>query len=69
MGYDMAKIKADIARNEEEYLTEDLPRKLKRPSEIFGGALAVHFAFCNQRVHMDRTDILDEYSKLSSFNE
>lgn len=61
MGSDMASIKAEIDQEEEVYLTVDLPKKLGRLNEVFGGAIAAHFSFFTQREYMDGTDILAQY--------
>lgn len=66
MGSDMADIDGQIHPDEEEFLSVCLPMELGRPNEIFGGAIAAHFAFYTQRQHMDSTNILEAYEKLSS---
>lgn len=66
LGRDMATIGGLVDRDEEEFLSVTLPRRLGRPNEIFGGAVASHFAFYTQRSHMDSTDLLFLYSCLAS---
>lgn len=64
MGSDMADIGGVVDKDEEECLSMVIPRRLGRPNEIFGGAVASHFAFCSQRDHMDKTDVLSLYAGL-----
>ena len=64
-GKDMQKINGEVDLNEEEFLSMHQPEREKRPCLINGDALCAHFAFHTQREHMDQTDILGIYKKMS----
>lgn len=65
LGSDMMNEWNNIGVEEEIALSSDLPSKLGRPNEIFGGAIAAHLAFWPQRKHIDGTDILSLYREIS----
>lgn len=53
-------------KDEEDFVSCKAPAIVGRPNMIYGGPLAVHFAFNMQRAHMDQTDILESYTTLSN---
>ena len=64
-GKDLAEIDGNVDMNEEEFLSTNYPKKIKRINCIYGDALCVHFSFYTQREHLDETDILEQYKKIS----
>lgn len=64
-GKDLAEIDGNVDTNEEEFLSTNYPKKIKRINCIYGDALCVHFSFYTQREHLDKTDILEQYKKIS----
>lgn len=64
-GKDLAEINGNVDMNEEEFLSTNYPKKIKRINCIYGDALCVHFSFYTQREHLDETDILEQYKKIS----
>lgn len=65
-GKDFAKFKGDLkGAEEEQWLTEVYPPKVKRQNVICGTGLVSHFSFFAQRPHLlNNTDILDQYRKI-----
>jgi len=53
-----------VGEDEEQWLSSDYPSEIKKPNIIFGRFLVSHFAFWTQREHLDKTNILQIYSKL-----
>lgn len=51
--------------DEEHFLSCLAPKQLNMPNIIFGDAICSHFAFRSQREFLDKTNILEEYSKLA----
>jgi len=64
-GEDMNMLGGKVETHEELCLSSWIPEKLKRPCEIYGGAIAVHFAFGPQRSLLEKTNILEKYDLLS----
>ena len=58
-----------VGIDEEEWLSVDKPRDLKRPNVIFGNSLFSHYSFFTQREFLDRTDVLSKYRKISLNDE
>lgn len=65
-GRDMNSLEGKVELHEELSLSSWIPERLKRPCEIYGGAIAAHFAFKPQRYLLEGTDILDLYSNLAA---
>lgn len=63
-GEDMAECQYDVGLYEEQYLATDRPRALARPNVIAPIATVAHFAYGEQRAHIDRTDLLREYGRI-----
>lgn len=53
-----------IHEAEEFFLAHVWPSVSGKPNVIFGKKLCVHYAFRDQRVHLDRTDVLKKYSEI-----
>ena len=64
LGSEFAKFNGDVGRDEEQWLSVDKPKQLRKPNIIYGGALCAHFAFYSQRDKLDRTNLLQEYTTL-----
>jgi hypothetical protein len=58
-------------RDEEMFISVTYPKANNNPNVIIGDLVCCHFAFGSQRVHLDSTDILLEYDKISNkiYNE
>ena len=69
LGESFAKFEGKVHPNEEVWLSTDYPRGEKTPNVIFGGAYCVHYAFHPQRDHMDRTNLLKQYKKISEYSD
>jgi hypothetical protein len=68
LGSEFAKFagKLPIPCDEEEYLSETLPKHLKKMNCIYGEAIFVHFAFYPQREYLENnTNLLQKYYELS----
>lgn len=62
-GKDLAKISGLIPGNDEEFLSLIYPTKEKMTCAWNGNAIISHFAFGSQREIIDKTDILNMYTK------
>lgn len=61
LGSEFAKFNGQVGRDEENWLTVDKPRELKKQNLIYGGKICTHFSFYTQRGYLDTTDILNRY--------
>jgi hypothetical protein len=52
-----------VGRDEEQWLSVDRPKELKRYNAICGSAVCVHYAFYTQREHLNKTNILEQYKE------
>lgn len=55
-----------VHRSEEFFLAHVWPSVVGKPNVIFGEKLCVHYAFRDQRPHLDQTNVLQMYGDLSS---
>jgi hypothetical protein len=67
LGEAFANFNGIVGHDEELWLSVDKPKELKRPNIITGNSMCSHFAFGPQREHLDNTDILEAYQKLSNY--
>ncbi len=51
---------------EEQILSVEIPKSIKRANYIFNDPVCVHYAFGPQREHLDTTDILQQYCDLAT---
>jgi hypothetical protein len=67
LGSTFAQFNGKVGIDEEQWLSVDKPRTMEPGSHnvIIGNAIVAHFSFYTQRAHLDATDILDEYAKIS----
>jgi hypothetical protein len=65
LGEDFATFNGAVGRDEEQWLSVDKPRSIRRPNVILGNKLCAHYAFFPQRPELDKTNILEEYKKLA----
>lgn len=65
LGEEFAKFNAVVGHDEEEWLAVVKPKQLHMFNSICGTALFSHFAFYTQRDHMDKTNVLQRYKKIS----
>lgn len=65
-GSDIAAWNGEVPDNtgEEMFVSYTMPIKTKRDIGYFGGAIASHYAFTNQREYMDNTDFLQQYEDI-----
>lgn len=52
--------------DEENWLTKEAPNQWNQVNALCGDALAVHFAYTEQRMQLDSTDLLQRYAALAS---
>jgi hypothetical protein len=64
-GSDFAKFNGEVGYDEEHWLAHYKPASIAVPNCIFGEAICSHFSFFTQRNHMDNTDLLNKYKKIS----
>ena len=64
-GADFKKFDGVVDSDEENFLSTEKPKVLKRPNMIIGDTLFVHYSFYTQREFLDSTDILLRYKELS----
>ena len=64
LGSEFAAFDGNVGKDEEQWLSVDKPKQLKKKNIIYGGALCAHYAFHTQRKKLDQTNILDEYVSL-----
>ena len=66
-GKDLETLHNDIANEDEEQIVSvELPKKIKRPNLIVNYPICAHFAFYPQRPHLENnTTILQQYKELS----
>jgi hypothetical protein len=60
-GHDFATFCGQVGRDEEPFLTTEMPSKLARPNIICGRSIVAHFSYYAQNAHMDKTDLLARY--------
>lgn len=65
LGSEFKKFNGDVGVDEEQWLSCDKPKEIKKPNIIFGDSLFVHYAFFTQRPHIENTDILEKYKNIS----
>lgn len=66
LGEEFAQFDGVVGDDEEQWLASDKPSQIKKPNVIYGEFTVVHYAFYTQREHIDKTDILSQYKKLST---
>lgn len=66
LGDDLLNI--TIGRDEEQFITELMPREINKSIGLLGSCISCHFAFHTQRPYLGTTDILEKY-KLICENE
>lgn len=63
LGAEFAAFGGAVGPDEEQWLSVDKPRALRRINCVFGGFVAVHFAFESQRPGLEATDVLARYAE------
>lgn len=63
-GATFAQFDGKVGKDEELWLTSQLPKLLHQPSLICGDALVSHFAYYPQRTYLDTTGLLARYEAL-----
>jgi len=64
LGSEFALFNGEVGKDEEQWLACDKPKSINKMNVIYGKFVCVHYAFYIQRDVVDKTDILDEYSRL-----
>lgn len=65
LGKEFAMFNGKVGNDEEQWLSVDKPKSIKKPNAIYEGAICVHFAFYIQRDYIEKeTNILQDYAKL-----
>lgn len=64
-GEEFVKFDGVVPGDEELFVSVDKPKSINKFNIINGNVLCAHFAFWGQREYMDKTNILEEYKKLS----
>jgi hypothetical protein len=65
-GDEFLKFSGKVGENEEDWLSVHQPNFIGKQNRIIGDTLFVHYAFYTQRGHIDSTDLLQQYEKLSA---
>jgi hypothetical protein len=66
LGSEFKKFEGEvIGRDDEQWLSCEKPKEIKKPNIIFGDSLFVHYAFFTQRYYIETTDILKKYYDIS----
>jgi hypothetical protein len=65
LGKTFAQFNGEVGIDEEQCLSVDKPKSLGIPNMITNVSACSHFAFGPQRLHMDKTDILQKYKSFS----
>lgn len=65
LGSDMAACASNVGQFEEQYLAAERPKELGRPNFITSAATFAHFSYGEQRDYLDRTNLLEEYRRIS----
>jgi len=65
LGKEFKIFNGEVGEDEEKWISCDKPEQIKRPNIIFGKSIFSHYSFHTQRDHMDKTDILSKYLKIS----
>lgn len=63
LGSEFAAFNGAVGRDEEQWLSVEKPKQLKKQNCIFGGYVVVHYAYGPQRQLLDKTNILQQYSQ------
>jgi len=63
-GRDFAGFGGQVAADEEQFLSCTKPAQLRRPNAIYGRSLVAHFSYFTQIAHLDKTNLLDQYSQV-----
>jgi hypothetical protein len=63
-GSEFKKFDGNVGSNEEQWLSVDHPKNIKKPNCIFGDIICSHFSFYTQRAFLDNTDLLYKYQQL-----
>jgi len=67
LGSDFAEFGGEVGADEEQWLSVEQPRHLRRPTAICGTALVAHFAYYTQRDWLEaHTDLLERYRGLAA---
>lgn len=67
-GKEFSNFEGLVEKDDEDYLSSDKPRNLCKTNIIMGNSLFVHYAFRPQREHLDKTNLLNIYKKISETN-
>jgi hypothetical protein len=67
-GEEMRKVDRNLIVDEEQYLSSDYPKEVRKPNIIVGQPVCVHYAFYTQREHLDTTNILAKYRELAGLD-
>lgn len=66
-GEEFAKFEGNVGVDEEQWLSQDKPKNIKKMNCVFGDAICSHFAFYTQREFLDSTNTLQKYKELINF--
>jgi hypothetical protein len=61
LGSEFAKFNGEVDKDEERYLSVNIPKSMNKYNCIFGNFICIHYAFFTQRKLLDSTDILEQY--------
>lgn len=64
-GLDFLEFNGVVNKDDEDYLSSDKPRNLKKTNIILGKSLFSHYAFRPQREQLEKTKILEDYKEIS----
>jgi hypothetical protein len=62
------KNEQSVYKDEEQFISVVYPQSNQNPNIIVGNVICSHFSFSTQRDHLDRTNILSEYDKITNKN-
>jgi hypothetical protein len=69
LGSEFLKFDGIVGIDDEQWLSSDFPKSIKKPNVIYGDTLCSHFAFHTQRNYLDTTNILDKYQAILSLKD
>jgi hypothetical protein len=67
LGETFERFEGIVGRDEEDWLSCVRPSEITSPNVVYGGAYCVHFAFGPQREYLDKTNMLNQYNKISNY--
>ncbi len=69
LGSEFAKFSGEVGKDEEQWLSVDKPKSIKKPNVIYGDAIFSHYAFHTQRPFMDESNFVKKYRELCGLKD